>query len=110
MPMQRGFVFSIDAAIALVLVMILGATMVFSAQAVESEADAFVSSERIATDSALVAKYLEKTPSQMGLSSSIPSSAAFGSCGVRYSYGEIQLNSSPRTPSKQSYCHVFAGA
>jgi len=102
--MKKGFIFSLDAALALMVVMALGAMMLVYFQASQPETAAYATSDRIAQDSAIVGFYLEKTPSEMGLASSIGASK-FGSCMEIYRYGIIAADGTQNGPlSAQKYC------
>jgi hypothetical protein len=105
--MKRGFIFSLDAALALIVVMAMGTMLVLYFQATETRGQAFAASELNASDSAVVGFYLNKSPAEMGLTEEIPGSADFGSCAVWYEYGEIQVNGGRADVVEKSYCRVM---
>ena len=102
--MNRGVIFSLDAALALIVVMAMGTLLMLSFQNTGSTADGFRESDRIASDSAKVGLYLDKSASEMGLSSFISGDANFGACAIVYEYGTIRVDVSRATVVETTYC------
>jgi hypothetical protein len=105
--MKKGFIFSLDAALAVTMVVAVGALLAVSFQTSEPRAEAYTASSLIAGDSATVGFYLGKSAGQMGLDSFIKSDASFGSCTIQYSYGGIQVNSERAALVEEKYCKWF---
>ncbi len=100
--MRKGFIFSLDAALALIVVIMVGGLLVMYFQVAEPKAGAYAASDRIAEDAAVVGFYLGKDAGQMGLSGTLPSDE-FASCSVVYGY-EIRVNSTWSSPIEKKYC------
>ena len=83
---MKGFIFSIDAAVALISVMLLA--MLFALQVNEPgyESNAYEISGATARDAATVGNYLGKNASDIGLDSSMPIGKKNAACVVSYEF------------------------
>lgn len=96
--MRKGFVFSIDAAMALVAVMVIALLFATQFQVVDS-GEAYQASERAARDYAIVGSYLGQpaTAEAMG-------GYANYACIEVYEYGPIQIDDVPSAIGSKKYC------
>ena len=102
--MKKGFIFSLDAALALMVVIGMGAMLAMHFQTVEPEIEAYYSSSIKARDSAVVGFYTGQDAVTLGLETNIDSDAEFGSCTVVYEAGEIELDGQRADLIERKYC------
>ena len=84
--MKRGFIFSIDAALALIVVMGMAAVLLLYFQAVEPMEGANNSAIRVASDASAIGIRTDKGAIEFGLSNIIPEDKKFVSCSTVYKY------------------------
>ena len=83
---MKGFIFSIDAAVALILVMFLAMLFALHTNEPGYESNAYGISEATARDAATVGNYLGKNASDIGLDSSMPMGKKNAACVVSYEF------------------------
>ena len=96
--MRKGFIFSLDAAMALVIVAVIALLFATQFQVVGSN-EAYQASERIAKDSAIVSSHL----GQAAVAENMGAYANYA-CVNAYTYGAITADGSQSTISLEKYC------
>jgi hypothetical protein len=100
--MNKGFIFSLDAAMALTIVAIIALFFTTQFQVVEPD-DAYQASERTARDYAIVGSYLGQDATAMGLPADYATKANY-TCISRYEYGTVNANGSQSPITLEEYC------
>ncbi|MDD5148770.1 MAG: hypothetical protein PHH08_04880 [Candidatus ainarchaeum sp.] len=101
----KGFVFSTDAALGIIVVLIAAASMTMLYAPDSSWQKIFQSTSRSMADSAVVGFYMNKVPADMGLETEIPAAVKQGYCGRIYDYNAD--NGAPgiqSAPMDRNYC------
>lgn len=100
--MSKGFIFSLDAALALTVVAIVALFFTTQFQAVGPD-DAYQASERTARDYAIVGSYLGQDATAMGLPADYGTNAHYA-CISTYEYGTISATGSQSSIILEKYC------
>ncbi len=100
--MRKGFIFSLDAAMALVIVAVIALLFATQFQVVGPD-EAYPASERVARDYAIVGGHLGKDATDMGISGLPPGNANYA-CVTVYKYGDIQVDGSQSSIDSEKYC------
>lgn len=101
--MRKGFFFSLDSAMALLVVIWVATLLAVHFQAIETRGEVFAVLSTAAGDTAIVGHYLGKWPQETGLKSFISSEASSGACSVAYEL-EPEIDNDVAEPIKISYC------
>lgn len=95
---SKGFIFSADAAFAIILVLIVAATLLVGEKTADSSSDSFKFLDSKTRDYSIVGFYLNKTAKQLGISENPDFTASSAKCNSSYvldlnppSAGQTQL-------------------
>ncbi|MDP6584327.1 MAG: hypothetical protein QF535_06700 [Anaerolineales bacterium] len=100
--MSKGFIFSLDATMSLMIVAIIALLFTTQFQAVGPD-DTYQASERTARDYAIVGSYMGKDAVQMGLPADYDTKANYA-CIRLYAYGTINADGISSSIHSEEYC------
>ncbi len=98
--MNRGFIFTIDAALSLISVMILALLFTSYFDTAEPKTDLYEKVEIKASDAAIVGNHLNRDAVGMGVSASMPANSEFVACRKSYRFNA----GSPTSVTENKYC------
>jgi hypothetical protein len=106
--MKKGFAFTLDAFLAITLVILTASALLFYFNSIETKSIQIESIKGEASDAGIVGFYTNKSPEELGFESSASNWQlfSFGFCFEYFNYNPSENLEAQSEPEKTSFCRV----